>query len=115
MRLSRFVRGGRFCDIEEQFDRLRDWMGGRTVFPMIKLLPAAFFCAILFLNVGCTSGQKGAATGAAAGAGIGALIAGDGNRGQGALIGGAVGGVTGGVVGGSNESSDDGLQYYGPQ
>lgn len=40
--------------------------------------------------VGCSPTQKGAVTGAAAGAGIGALVAGDGNRGTGALVGGAV-------------------------
>ncbi len=63
--------------------------------------------------VGCSPTQKGAATGAAAGAGIGALVAGDGNRGTGALIGGAVGGLGGAAIGSNQEKKQQ--QYYGPQ
>lgn len=82
---------------------------------MKNLLLLSSALVALGSNVACTSGQRGAATGAAAGAGIGALLSGDGNRGQGALIGGAVGGVAGGVVGGAGNDEVDALQYYGPQ
>lgn len=78
----------------------------------VFLLPAAA-CFSMAFHVACTSGQRGGATGAAAGAGIGALLLGNGNRTQGAFIGGASGGGGGGVVSGSG--NDDGLEYFGPQ
>lgn len=74
-------------------------------YTLLSLLFAASFAF-----VGCTPTQKGATTGAVAGAGVGALVAGDGNRGTGALIGGAVGGVAGAAIGNNKEKR----QYYGP-
>jgi len=75
-------------------------------------LIALFFAASVAL-VGCTPTQKGALGGAAIGAGAGALIAGDGNRGTGALVGGAVGGLGGAALGAHNEKKQQ-QQYYGP-
>ena len=79
----------------------------------VHLLTALFFTTSLVI-VGCSPTQKGAVGGAAAGAGIGALVAGDGDRGTGALIGGAVGGL-GGAALGSNKEKKMQQQYYGPQ
>ena len=64
---------------------------------------SALALASLLTFTACTPTQKGATTGAAVGAGVGALVAGDGNRGTGALIGGAVGGLGGAAIGSSNE------------
>lgn len=78
----------------------------------------AFILALAVTStfISCTPTQKGAATGAAAGAGIGALVAGDGNRGTGALIGGAVGGLGGAAIGSNQEKKQmQQQQYYGPQ
>lgn len=74
------------------------------------LITILFAASVAF--VGCTPTQKGAAGGAAIGAGVGALVAGDGNRGTGALIGGAVGGLGGAAIGSANEKKQQ--QYYGP-
>lgn len=71
------------------------------------------FVAASFSLVGCTPTQKGAVGGAAIGAGAGALIAGDGNRGTGALVGAAVGGLGGAALGSHNEKKQQ-QQYYGP-
>jgi outer membrane lipoprotein SlyB len=81
---------------------------------MKAYLISALALSSLLSFTACTPTQKGATTGAAAGAGIGALVAGDGNRGTGALIGGAVGGLAGAAVGSSNEKKQQ-QQYYGPQ
>lgn len=75
-------------------------------------LIALFFAASVAL-VGCTPTQKGAVGGAALGAGAGALIAGDGDRGTGALIGGAIGGLGGAAIG-ANKEKKQAQQYYGP-
>lgn len=74
----------------------------------------ALFFAASFAFVGCTPTQKGATGGAAIGAGVGALVAGDGNRATGALIGGAVGGLGGAAIGSANEKKQQ-QQFYGPQ
>lgn len=84
---------------------------------MKKLASSLLFVATLALagsSIGCSPTQKGAATGGAAGAGIGALVAGDGNRGTGALIGGAVGGLAGAAVGSNKEKKQMQQQYGRP-
>lgn len=83
---------------------------------MKKLASPFLFVAALALagsSIGCSPTQKGAATGGAAGAGIGALVAGDGNRGTGALIGGAVGGLAGAAVGSNKEKKQMQQRQYG--
>jgi len=72
----------------------------------IKLIPLILLLASSLLFVNCTpgpSGGRGAARGAAAGAAIGAVAGGEGDRAEGALIGGAGGALIGGAVGRARE------------
>lgn len=69
-------------------------MTARKYILILILLPS--------LNVGCTPTQRATSVGALTGAGLGALVAGNGNRAEGAILGGVVGGLAGAAVGSSS-------------
>ncbi|MDF1755339.1 MAG: YMGG-like glycine zipper-containing protein [Verrucomicrobiales bacterium] len=60
-------------------------------------------CSMLIFTSCETNTQRGAVRGGLGGAAIGAVAAGDGNRGEGALIGGAIGAAAGAAVGSSRD------------
>ncbi|MEM6278853.1 MAG: hypothetical protein AAF733_05195 [Verrucomicrobiota bacterium] len=70
---------------------------------MKAILTILIVIATSALFVSCSPTSRGAAAGAGIGAGIGAAVAGPGDRGEGALIGGALGALAGGAAGARNE------------
>ena len=84
---------------------------------MKSILIATVVIASSAFFVSCSPTSRGAAGGAAVGAGLGAVIAGPGDRGEGALIGGAIGALAGGAIGSQNERRRGygyGRPGYGP-
>ncbi len=84
---------------------------------MKSILIVTLVIASSALFVSCSPTSRGAAGGAAIGAGLGAAVAGPGDRGEGALIGGAIGALAGGAVGSRNERrwrQGPPPGYYGP-
>lgn len=64
---------------------------------LIHIAAVAVLATTVF--TGCTPQQKRTTGGALMGAGLGALVGGDGNRAEGAIIGGVVGGLAGASLG----------------
>lgn len=81
---------------------------------MKSILITTLVMASSALFVSCSPTSRGAAAGAGIGAGVGAAIAGPGDRGEGALIGGAIGALAGGAVGSRNERRWNHGPGYGP-